>query len=282
MLKIYHDPLEDGYNLLDFVTQSLSYRYASVADCDFILHNRVVWGLEKKEISVCLQEIGGYYSGNQQVLVFLVADYEGRLQVPENVILFRTSMCKSNKGPREWPLPYIWSSYANAFEKITDASVPSIGFCGLMSKPRRKLISVFQKSREVNADFLLRTKFWAGSPHNEKVIQEFDENIQSNIYTLTPRGKGNFSMRFYQVLSAGRIPVLLNTDMELPFGDQIPWDKTVVIGQTEKECLELVMETFCSGRYLSLQDECRAIFEDYFSPKCYFDKVSISLKERYL
>src|SRR5690606_37188550 len=42
------------------------------------------------------------------------------------------------------------------------------------------------------------------------------------------RGGGNFSVRFYEALAMGRIPVFINTDSSLPFDDRIDWKKHVV------------------------------------------------------
>ena len=37
------------------------------------------------------------------------------------------------------------------------------------------------------------------------------------------RGAGNWSFRFFETLSAGRIPVLIDTDSALPLEDRVDW-----------------------------------------------------------
>ena len=51
------------------------------------------------------------------------------------------------------------------------------------------------------------------------------------------RGAGNFSVRFYETLMMGRIPLLIDTDIRLPLSDEINWDNHCVIA-TPQNCIE--------------------------------------------
>ena len=57
---------------------------------------------------------------------------------------------------------------------------------------------------------------------------EFYQNIVDSDYVVCVRGAGNFSVRFYETLAMGRIPVFVNTDCLLPLSDKINWKKHVV------------------------------------------------------
>ncbi len=37
----------------------------------------------------------------------------------------------------------------------------------------------------------------------------FDENMETSEFTFCPRGNGNFSIRFYESLYSGRIPIII-------------------------------------------------------------------------
>lgn len=60
--------------------------------------------------------------------------------------------------------------------------------------------------------------------------QQEDENYQTHMlnhtYSLCVRGFENFSFRFYEALSYGRVPVLIDTDTVLP--PNIDWDELCV------------------------------------------------------
>lgn len=53
--------------------------------------------------------------------------------------------------------------------------------------------------------------------------------MDDHIYGLSVRGWGNWDYRFYELLAAGRIPVHINTDDELLFEREIPWNDLIVI-----------------------------------------------------
>jgi hypothetical protein len=282
MLKIFHHDIPKEYGLLDFVINSISYANSPLEDSDLVLHNKVLWGLEKHDLKRALAGIANHYPPEKKTLVFVVADYEDKLPVPKSLILLRTSIRKSIRAHNELPLPYVWSSYEQNSEACISEAKPCVGFCGLASKPRRKLIKTFLASPDIICNFICRDKFWGGSPHDKMLTQEFDNNMAGNSFILAPRGKGNFSMRFYQALSAGRIPVLVDTDNLLPFSENISWKDKIIFESNEKRCAERVLEVFRSGAYLSMQRECRQVYEQYFSFENYFKELSEVLKKEYL
>ena len=54
-------------------------------------------------------------------------------------------------------------------------------------------------------------------------IGKFDDNLRSATYALCIRGAGNFSARFYEALSFGRVPLFVDTRCVLPLEDDIDW-----------------------------------------------------------
>lgn len=57
--------------------------------------------------------------------------------------------------------------------------------------------------------------------YREKLENMFVENISKCDYALCVRANGNYSGRFYMALNAGRIPVVVDTDVTLPFESQL-------------------------------------------------------------
>ncbi len=96
---------------------------------------------------------------------------------------------------------------------------------------RAKLMKAFENSPLVITNFIYRNQYRAGakSPEDlEKTTVEYYENILNSDYVLCVRGAGNFSVRFYETLMMGRIPIFVNTDCLLPFEEQINWKNHVV------------------------------------------------------
>ncbi len=230
-LKVYHaDSFDDR---LSFIPKNHAYQYAKLEDCDLIIHHQVV---HKPRHTLKLVKVLSekYRNVQKKILIFIIHDFEFKYPRFKNIILLRTSVRASELQANELLMPYIWETLQHPLPPMAASSLPKIGFCGLLSKHRKKLIEVFSQSHEVSCDFILRKKFWGGAPNHETVISDFYQNMRDNQYILANRGAGNYSMRFYQVLAAGRIPVVVDTDMVLPFADQINWADFIVFEAYEE------------------------------------------------
>ncbi|MAN26657.1 MULTISPECIES: exostosin domain-containing protein [Mesonia] len=132
----------------------------------------------------------------------------------------------------------IFNSY---WEKLKIATKNLQSYLGLSAKEpqailsstrlRANLLSKLSKSNLITDQFILRQKYRAGvktKAEKEKTTHEFYQNINDSQYVLCVRGAGNFSVRFYETLMMGRIPVYIHTDGYLPLANKIDWKKHVV------------------------------------------------------
>lgn len=97
---------------------------------------------------------------------------------------------------------------------------------------RFRILAALKGSNEVRTNFLLREHYRAGATDEEarrRTAREYFENIRTSDYVLCLRGAGNFSVRFFETLAMGRIPVLVDTDCMLPLEDEIEWNRHAVI-----------------------------------------------------
>ena len=87
---------------------------------------------------------------------------------------------------------------------------------------RNKYLRKLENNDKIATGFIYRTKYRAGARTKKerfKTTVEFYDNMKNNPYTFCMRGGGNFSVRLYETLAMGRIPVLIDTDSRLP----LPW-----------------------------------------------------------
>lgn len=87
------------------------------------------------------------------------------------------------------------------------------------------------QATDLKTDFILRSRYKAGvssQEAKEKVEGEFYKNIDNSLFTVCVRGMGNYSVRFYQTLAMGRIPILIDTDCVLPFRSEISYEKFIL------------------------------------------------------
>ncbi|RAJ16999.1 exostosin domain-containing protein [Olleya aquimaris] len=97
---------------------------------------------------------------------------------------------------------------------------------------RAKYLSQLAVNDQLNTQFILRHHYRAGSQSEltqKESSKQFYDNMFNNAYTLCLRGVGNFSVRFYETLAVGRIPILINTDCRLPLSSKIDWSKHCLI-----------------------------------------------------
>jgi len=96
---------------------------------------------------------------------------------------------------------------------------------------RYKILKLLENDNRIKTNFIYRDKYRAGSKNETQrktTTMEFYNNLRSSDYVICIRGTGNFSIRLYETLMMGRIPIYINTDCILPYPDVIDWKKFVV------------------------------------------------------
>jgi hypothetical protein len=141
------------------------------------------------------------------------------------------------------------------------------------------------KAKKIDTNFIIRS--WSGFDSKKGMFigsndayyalmrKEYFENIDSSDYVLCVRGNGNFSIRFYETLCHGKIPVFVDTDMALPFEDLIDWNKHAVVISNIKK-IEKEITNFHVSRFNELQEikmQNRKLWEEYFTPEGFFKKL---------
>lgn len=137
----------------------------------------------------------------------------------------------------------------------TDTELPVIGFCGMAphglkvglresaqvifrnvksllgispfdtqevlssSNLRFRILKRFSQSVNFKKNYIIRNKYRGGEQTQEnrkKTTYEYYQNQIESDLIICARGVGNFSVRFYETLAMGRIPIFIDTDSPLP------------------------------------------------------------------
>lgn len=134
------------------------------------------------------------------------------------------------------------ASFPNATKEILNTALRNLRFyLGLSVQEPQQLLSTsylrasvlrrLEKSTGTTPNFILRKKYRAGvkaDKDNHQTTLEFYNNLKDSDYVVCVRGAGNFSIRLYETLAMGRIPIFINTDCALPLDDKINWKRHVV------------------------------------------------------
>jgi hypothetical protein len=201
--------------------------------------------------------------------------------------VWRTSTYRSWNLPNERSLPVFIADplahYADGALPLRQKSpAPIVSFCG---QPIRELlhhrntaIVILKSSPRVISRFLPRDGYFAGF-HPERTTKsesararlEYMQNLFAGDYNLVVRGGGNFSIRLFEVLASGRIPLFIDTDCVLPLDDVIDWKKHLLyvnfreIGFLERILLDF-HHTISNDEFIQRQIDCRKFWERYLTP----------------
>ncbi|MEH2383904.1 MAG: exostosin family protein [Nostoc sp.] len=143
------------------------------------------------------------------------------------------------------------------------------------SRIREQALFILSKSRGLQCNFRIHDVLH----HTEKLTlpqrEQFVDNMLNSDYILCTRGGGNFSYRFYETLSCGRIPVFINTDCELPFEQYIDWKRYCIwVEEADLPYLGDRIREFHARltpqQFQDLQIECRKLWLEWLSPEGFF------------
>jgi hypothetical protein len=145
----------------------------------------------------------------------------------------------------------------------------------LSSIERYKILMQFEKSKFIETNFIFRDKYRAGAKNSkqlENTTKEYYSNIRESDYVFCLRGYGNFSIRLYETLMMGRIPILLNTDCILPFPDLIDWKEHLIIVEWhERNSISEIVNNFHSSitdqNFKDVQINNRLLWLEKLKPK---------------
>ena len=150
---------------------------------------------------------------------------------------------------------------------------------------RGELLRRLTRAKNIRTNFIVRKNYRAGiktDNNSHPTVVDFFNNLKESDYTLCARGSGNFSIRFYETLALGRIPVYVNTKGALPLENAINWKNHVV--WVEKENVHQMAKILCnfhgqldSESFLDLQNRNRKLWEEQLRLGPYFKNVIASL-----
>ncbi len=157
---------------------------------------------------------------------------------------------------------------------------------------RTHAMQLLAEAERVSTNFLVRSQFLGGAMRADgtedpvrylKVRAEYVQNMVDSDYVLCVRGVGNFSYRLYETLCCGRIPIFLDTDCVLPYDFVIDWKQyTVWVGASElpriAEIVGAFHESLSPTEFVTLQHECRRLWEKWLSPEGFFRNFTLHFR----
>ena len=244
-------------------------------------------------------------SANKKILIFAYGDSDEEINIP-NSIIFRTSQYSYKKKGNEIVMPaYVEDlgsdDFIKRFKKDAKPVVSFVGWAGfknfsqrikyfykILTKTnlhrqglyfRRKALGILSKSNLVSTAFVIRSSY-SGHKNTielnpEEARKEFIEKIKDSDFSLAVKGDGNYSLRFYEILSLGRIPVLIDTDCLLPMEDKIKYDDFILRVDYKKiDKIDQIISDYYKklkgDNFVTMQEKAREMFSKYLNIRSFF------------
>ena len=247
---------------------------------------------------------------SKKIIIFFPGDSDEEVLIA-NSIVFRNSQYRYKKRPNEIIMPAyacdLGKMYGLQYREKGDK--PVVGFCGwaiygtsrqwlsyvvgnvrAFFKPvhkkglyfRRKALHILSKSKRLTTRFVIRSSYSGNSktlaidPKAARI--EYVENMKNSDFVLAPKGDGNFSVRFFESLSLGRVPLLVDTDCPLPLEDELDYTEFIlkVSYKDMRKLPDIVTNYYVSltpEQYAEKQKKCREAFEKYLKIESFFAHV---------
>ncbi len=151
---------------------------------------------------------------------------------------------------------------------------------------RREAISALQGHAYITTNFIIRSSY---SGHKNTINvdpttarKEYRDNMLQSDLALCVKGDGNFSYRFYEALSLGRIPLLIDTDCVLPMVDKIDYDSFILripfqdIPKLPEKVREW-WENVTDEQFVEMQKKAREAYEQYLAVPAFLRSAMHSL-----
>jgi hypothetical protein len=152
------------------------------------------------------------------------------------------------------------------------------------SYKRYQFLTALEKSQLIETNFIFRNKYRAGVKSELEKKQTsvvFFENIATNPYVFCLRGVGNFSVRFYETLAMGRIPLVIDTDFRLPLDSLINWKNHCVMANKDNfiETLIDFHTTISDADFEQMQYNNSKLWSTYLNRDTYFSVIHDHFKK---
>ncbi len=283
------------------------FELTSIENCDFILWPEKYQKNNTNKNQALIQLSQQY---NKPNIIFFTDDSAEKIDI-NNSYIFRTSLYGKTQSKNEFAMP-AWSEditekyLHNQLPIKAKRDQPTVSYCGYTKTWKDKIKSSLginygswrkiryiavhnlNQNKNIDTNFIIRQDFWGGvykiktgqnqeyfQKLRKKIKQEYIKNLIAGDYALVARGQGNYSIRFYEALSLGKIPLFIDTDCVLPYNKDIHWKKLGIWVQ-ENELTEIDKKLINFHNhinqydFLKLQKNIRQIWQDWISPDGFF------------
>lgn len=169
-----------------------------------------LFGDQDIEVNIINELISNVFQSQKNLIFYQGGDYKSLLSSLSNYIVIKESSAKSDAS---FCIPYKIPDSFQEKKPISKAR-KLVSFTGYINNSlRRSLKNVTAKQQFRETQF-----FWIQTQQQQERLRKYYlQDINDSKFVLCPRGYGLNSVRFFEVMKMGRIPVLISDNTKLPF-----------------------------------------------------------------
>lgn len=203
------------------------------------------------------------------------SDHDSPARHHTSSIWFRASLSRESRDLSAFPLAYLTEDPLPFLHFDPNRLRYHSSFAGYLGPrmQRAPLIRAVQSETRLVCGLDIAESFHG---HQTEAVRlerrrRYLELCSQSLTVLCPEGDGTNSIRFFEVLSLGRLPVLVS-DCPLPFEDRIDYDRFVIrISPSDTSRAGTILHnwlvTVDSEELLQRCRTARLVWEEWFSPK---------------
>lgn len=283
------DQQRQGYASVNlFKRTDLFEKVQNPNDADFIVFPVAIDGIletntPEQSLLNFLKTLPLYKQYEDKHIFFSFHDYSDAID--STSIFFRASVKRSVATATTFALPYV------VFDEGTKLDVIEYhtSFVGATSTNilRKELSEILRKGKKLKFFTNTVDTFHENlSTLEEKELRKklFVETIHKSLTVCCPKGNGVQSKRFFEVLSMGRIPILISDDVLLPLEETIDYSKVLLrlsegsISQVEN----FLAPFFIANKSQDIIDRfqyARSIWIEYLQPNKWGELIEFNLQK---
>ena len=191
-------------------------------------------------------------------------------------VLFRAVKSKHDPNPLTISVPHWVDDFRPA--PVDFSSLPhDVCFVGRWKacSVRKEAVGAVAADSSIRSLMILREEFWGytkrDNPRQAKIErQEFIAAMQQSKLVLSPRGVELDAYRTWEGMSAGRPPIWIGDDYELPFQDVIDYNKFMfqlseICATRMHQWVKYILATYTDAQLQIRGEEARRIWLEWFS-----------------
>ena len=236
------------------------------------------------------------------IVLYLESGYLGLGELPRLIDRVRAAPSAMHFmfSESDWPFPVLPGAYPSLSKTVSWAH----SWCYLSALERERANGA-QGSRYVEPDLLfsflgrtathqIRRKMLVLDTPNTPCLdvedgpkrfshfdysQTYVEIIRRSKFVLCPRGIGTSSLRIFEAMSFGRVPVVISNKWQAPPG--IPWSEfCVLVPERNVVAIPEILYNL-ERKSFSMGERALRVYYDYFGPKVFFDRLLSALVSKY-